>query len=219
MYPISRTYMYSKIKRSFVTASYLDTVKNHKYRIAMVQLRTSSHTLAIERGRYATPMMHIICNICGTVEDEIHFHIHCPLYKHERGATFSYITRTHPKFQGLSHENNFIILWENTDELILIWTGKLIYKSFRIRAENVLNENRLPSYYAPYQWNWDFMLRTRVAAVTALRSMVARKFPVLLWYGERPSLAFSGFMPCILCVMYITCINAHVHMYIHIVNF
>ena len=49
MYPILRTY--SKIKSSFGIAPYLDTVKNHKYRIALAQLRTSSHTLAIERGR------------------------------------------------------------------------------------------------------------------------------------------------------------------------
>ena len=67
------------------------------------------------------------------------------------------------------------------------------------------------------------MLRTRVAAVTALRSMVERKLSVLLWDGERPprlpSLAFSGFMSCTLCVMYITSINARIHMYKHIVSF
>ena len=68
MYPILRKY--SKIKRLFGITPYLDTVKNHKYRIAMAQLRTSSHTLAIERGRYARPTMHIsdhTCNICGFI--------------------------------------------------------------------------------------------------------------------------------------------------------
>ena len=138
MYPILRTY--SKIKSSFGIAPYLDTVKNHKYRIAMAQLRTSSHTLAIERGRYTRPKLHIndrTCNICGTVEDEIHFLIHCPLYNHERDATFSNITRTHPEFHDLSDENKFIFLLENTDQQIITWTGKLIYKSFQIRAEKM----------------------------------------------------------------------------------
>ena len=138
MYPILRTY--SKIKSSFGIAPYLDTVKNHKYRIAMAQLRTSSHTLAIERGRYARPKLHIndrTCNICGTVEDEIHLLIHCPLYNHERDATFSNITRTHPEFHDLSDENKFIFLLENTDQQIITWTGKLIYKSFQIRAEKM----------------------------------------------------------------------------------
>ena len=55
--------------------------------------------------------------------------------------------------------------------------------------------------------------------------MVARHFPVHLWNGERPprlpSLAFIGFMSCILYGIYITCINAciHVYMYTYIVNF
>ena len=94
MYPILRTC--SKIKSSFGIAPHLDTVKNHTYRIAMAQLRTSSRTLAIERGRYARPKLHINdhpCNICGTMEDEIHFLIHCLLYKHKWGAPFSNITR------------------------------------------------------------------------------------------------------------------------------
>ena len=89
MYPILRTY--SKIKSSFGIAPYLDTVKNPKYRIAMAQLRTSSHTLAIERGRYTRPKLHIndrTCNICGTVEDEIHFLVHCPLYTRKERHLF-----------------------------------------------------------------------------------------------------------------------------------
>ena len=92
MCPILRTY--SKIKSSFGIAPYLYPVKNHKYKISMAQLRTSSHTLAIERG-ISRPKLHIndrTCNICGTVEDEIHFLIHCPLYKHESDATFFLIS-------------------------------------------------------------------------------------------------------------------------------
>ena len=48
--PILRTYC--KIKQDFGMERYLELIKNHKYRTAMTQLRTSSHTLAIEYGRY-----------------------------------------------------------------------------------------------------------------------------------------------------------------------
>ena len=51
--PILRTYC--KIKEEFGMKTYLELIKNHKYRTAMAQLRTSSHTLAIEYGRYTRP--------------------------------------------------------------------------------------------------------------------------------------------------------------------
>ena len=46
---------YCKIKQDFGMERYLKLIKNHKYRTAMTQLRTSSHTLAIEYGRYTHP--------------------------------------------------------------------------------------------------------------------------------------------------------------------
>ena len=44
--PILRTYC--NFKHNFGIEIYLDAIKNHKYRVAMSQLRTSSYTLAIE---------------------------------------------------------------------------------------------------------------------------------------------------------------------------
>ena len=89
-------------------------------------IKNSFHTLAIVRGRYSMPNVHIserICNICGTVEDEIHFPIHCPLYKHERDVIFSNITLSHPEFCGLSDEKKFTYIFENTDQQILTCLG------------------------------------------------------------------------------------------------
>ena len=89
-YPILRTY--NKFKDLFVIEPYLYMLKNHKYRVAVVQLRTNSHTLAIERGRYSRPKVQICdrtCNVCGIWEDETHFLIHYSLYKREREVLFS----------------------------------------------------------------------------------------------------------------------------------
>ena len=46
--PIPRTYC--NFKHNFGIEINLDAIKTHKYRVAMSQLRTSSHTLAIEYG-------------------------------------------------------------------------------------------------------------------------------------------------------------------------
>ena len=48
--PILRTYRY--IKWSFKIEPYLYLINDHRYRHAIAQLRTSSHILDIERGRY-----------------------------------------------------------------------------------------------------------------------------------------------------------------------
>ena len=138
-YPILRTY--NKLKSSFVIEPYLYMLKNHKYRVAVAQLRTSSHTLANERGRYARPKVQICdrtCNVCGILEDETHFLIHCSLYKREREVLFSNVLKIHPGFSDMSDENKFVFLLENTDQQVLTWVGKFIYKSFEIRAEELL---------------------------------------------------------------------------------
>ena len=138
-YPILRTYI--KFKSSFVIEPYLYMLKNHKYRVAVAQLRTSSHTLAIELGRYARPKVQICdrtCNVCGILEDEAHFLIRCSLYKREREVLFSNVLKIHPGFSDMSDENKFVFLLENTDQQVLTWVGKFIYKSFKIRAEELL---------------------------------------------------------------------------------
>ena len=138
-YPVLRTY--NKFKSSFVFEPYLYMLKNHKHRVAVAQLRTSSHTLAIERGRYARPKVQICdrtCNVCGILEDETHFLIHCSLYKREREVLFSNVLIIHTGFSDMSDENKFVFLLENTDQQVLTWVGKFIYKSFKIRAEELL---------------------------------------------------------------------------------
>ena len=72
--PILRTYRY--IKWPFKIEPYLYLIKDHRYRHAIAQLRTSSHILHIERGRYTkprTPVNERLCILCNCVEHELHF--------------------------------------------------------------------------------------------------------------------------------------------------
>ena len=136
--PILRTY--DKFKSSLVIEPYL-YMKNRKYWVAVAQLRTSPHTLAIERGRYSRLKVQICdrtCNVCGILEDETHFLIHCSPYKRERGVLFSNVLEFHPGFSDMSDENKFIFLLGNTDQQVLTWMGKFIYKSLKIRTEELL---------------------------------------------------------------------------------
>ena len=136
-YPILRTY--NKFKSSFVKEPYLYMLKNHKYRVAVAQLRTSSHTLAIKRGRYARPKVQICdrtCNVCGILEDEIHFLIDCSLYKREREVLFSNVLKKPSWISDMSDENKLVFLLENTDQQGLTWVGKFILNHSKLGLKN-----------------------------------------------------------------------------------
>ena len=135
-YPILRTY--TKFKCSFGIEPYLYMLKNHKHSVAVAQLRTSSHALAIEHGRYSRPKVQICdrtCNVCGILENETHFLTHCSLYKREWEVLFSNVPKFHPGFSDMYDENKFVFLLGNTEQQALTWVGKFIYKSFKIRDE------------------------------------------------------------------------------------
>ena len=55
-HPILRTYRY--IKSSFRTEPYLYLVNDKRYRLAISQLRCSSHILNVEKERYTRPELH-----------------------------------------------------------------------------------------------------------------------------------------------------------------
>ena len=78
--PFLRTYCLYKI--NFESESYLFNVQDQRYRAAITKLRTSSHVLQIERGRYCNPKLpsHLRnCTICNVVEDEKHFVTKCTI--------------------------------------------------------------------------------------------------------------------------------------------
>ena len=66
--PILRTY--KLLKTDFKFETYLDVVKDNCYRHALIKLRTSSHSLEIERGRYnKTDVKERLCPYCMRFDD------------------------------------------------------------------------------------------------------------------------------------------------------
>ena len=134
--PILRTYC--NIKYNFGMDTYLDAIKNYKYRVAMSQLRTSSHTLAIEYGRYTRPKTKFEdrnCSFCHILDDERHFLIECNINQTERENLFSKLSHIAPNFIHMTEEDKFLFLMCIKDQQILTWVGKFIYKSFKDRDE------------------------------------------------------------------------------------
>ena len=81
--PILRTYKLFKTDFKFET--YLDVVKDNRYRHALIKLRTSSHSLEIERGRYnKSDVKERLCPYCMRIDDEKHFTLNCDAIVHER---------------------------------------------------------------------------------------------------------------------------------------
>ena len=134
-YPILRTY--NLFKRKFEREEYLSSVANHKYRTALSKLRSSSHTLEIERGRYTipiTPANKRICHVCIEVEDELHFLLHCRLYTKERNALITKASEILPQFTNYTDLQKFQALLESKHKSILTLVGKFIHNSFNART-------------------------------------------------------------------------------------
>ena len=134
--PILRTY--SVFKSDFVLECHLNSVKDLRYRAAITKLRTSSHVLEIERGRYQKPKVprdQRLCRICNVVEDEEHFVTSCNINHGERSLLYSIMTNKMPYFGTLSANEMFLFLIISNDPQILTWFGKFLHRSFIIRNE------------------------------------------------------------------------------------
>ena len=83
----SRTIVYKSIA-NFGFSPYLDMITVKKFRLTLAKLRTSSHRLEVEMGRWARPERTALenrkCKHCQTLEDEYHFILICPLYSNIR---------------------------------------------------------------------------------------------------------------------------------------
>ena len=98
-HPILKTY--NLIKTRYGIEPYLHKVKNFKYRTAIAKLRTSSHSLEVERGRYTkpkTPAHQRLCFMCKTVEDEFHFIMECECNSGLRHGLFDKMCNQYKNF-------------------------------------------------------------------------------------------------------------------------
>ena len=129
---------YSLFKTSFYTEPYLYLVKEIKYRQAISRIQASSHTLAIERGRYTrpkTPVDQRLCTFCNNIEDEEHFLINCTINQPERNILFAKIQLRVEDFDMKSVSDKFLFLMTVDDSQILKWLGIFLHKSFIKRSE------------------------------------------------------------------------------------
>ena len=127
----------------FVLECHLNSVKHLRYRVAITKLRTSSHVLEIERGRYQKPKVPRdlrLCRICNVVEDEEHFVTSCNINHGERSLLYSIMTNKIPYFGTLSDNEKFLFLITSNDPQILTWFGKFLHRSFIIRNEVLISK-------------------------------------------------------------------------------
>ena len=100
---------------NFEFSPYLDMITVKKFRLALAKLRTSSHRLEVEMGRWARPERTALenrkCKHCQTLEDEYHFILICPLYSNLRTLYIKKYYYTRPnmfKFTELLFSNSKI---------------------------------------------------------------------------------------------------------------
>ena len=87
-------------KSTFEQEPYLHLPRH--LRIPLTRLRTSSHQLMIEIGRYHRPPIPVedrLCPTCNVIEDEEHFMLECTQYNRE--ALINWCTNNHKPFQHL----------------------------------------------------------------------------------------------------------------------
>jgi len=125
---------------NFGYKNYLNSLNINIYRQAFTRLRTSSHRLAVETGRWhkpnKIPRNERKCLSCNSLEDEFHFLLECPLYKEIRKLHIKKYYWKHPniiKFSELMSANNNGILKN---------LGIYIHKSLVLR-ENIYSQNKL----------------------------------------------------------------------------
>ena len=89
----NKLHFLNSLKEDYNMENYLK-INDYENRKAISKLRTSSHHLRIETGRWANVAReHRICIHCGqnTVEDEYHFLFDCPRHISERNISFEKI--------------------------------------------------------------------------------------------------------------------------------
>ena len=100
----SKLKIYNICKNNFGLEKYLTIVNNFELRRSFTKLRTSSHRLQIELGRYqGVPRHNRICTKCSSnvIEDELHFLFECSKYDEDRESMLFEITTACSNFRNL----------------------------------------------------------------------------------------------------------------------
>ena len=115
-------------KEEFVLEKYLVKLPD-RYRISLCKLRTSSHCLAIEQGRYRNIQRNErLCEFCNVIGDEFHFLFEC---KHDKLVELRsiYIPRY---YRTNPNSIKFNQLLGSTNNCVLLNLGKYCYEGFKV---------------------------------------------------------------------------------------
>jgi hypothetical protein len=100
----SKLKIYNICKNNVGHEKYLTIVNNFELRRSFNKLRTSSHRLQIELGRYqGVPRHNRVCTKCSSniIEDELHFLFECSKYDEDRESMLFEITTVCSNFRNL----------------------------------------------------------------------------------------------------------------------
>ena len=141
----------ASIKTTHNAESYLN-IDNIKNRRAITRLRTSSHCLEIESGRWnEIPRLKRICKNCvlNKVEDEKHFMFECHMYNNER-REFVKAIKADLKSAHTQNTDQFLReIFESEDLSVLNKFGRFIKNALQKRENTICYV--LPQQYVFYQ--------------------------------------------------------------------
>ena len=114
----SETYIrtYQTIKKSFRLEPYLYLVRETPFRNAIAQIRASSNTLAIERGRHTrpkTPIQERLCKSCVVIEDEANFILSFQLNQSLMVNLMKNIETIYPEFNNMTENEQIYFIFND----------------------------------------------------------------------------------------------------------
>ena len=143
----------ASIKETHVTEKYL-SINNFENRMAVAKLRTSSHKLKIETGRWnKTPREERICKQCilNKIEDEKHFLFECQMYINEREDLYNTIEtkiNINPS-QIYDYKERLLLIFNSENLGALNALGKFVKNAMQKRDNTVMHN--FPPHYIYYQ--------------------------------------------------------------------
>ena len=125
---------YKEFKKDLKLEKYLTCVSVRAHRIASTKLRTSTHQVKTETGKYKkleeAERKCLLCNL-GEIESEIHFLTRCPFFNKRRKTFFNFVSKVIQNFNNLETDKQFLALMSREIEIILKKLGQFVFGSFK----------------------------------------------------------------------------------------
>ena len=130
---------YKTFKGSFTFEPYTELINHRNQRAWLTRLRTSSHQLKIEKGRWCKPQpipeSERLCMYCSedAIDNEFHFLMNCPTFANQRRCFYSRLGSLIPGFCNLSDRDKLSTILCPTSSKTGKITNKFIGILFRAR--------------------------------------------------------------------------------------